>query len=187
MRYLVLLTILIFVNFTYAGNWIINPNDDGYIYPWGVVNTNLDVVCGGAGQGVIEFPIDSINGKIQEATLSINPYALPLWSPIVHVYGYSSNDGLLTMSDYDAGVFLGDLTVSNLSFGQDAYFDVTSFLKTVTTPYVGFNLRTEHTDVFSSLEENYGHPSQLSISTIPEPATLLLFTIGGLFLRKRKA
>jgi hypothetical protein len=186
MRYIVLLTILIFANFTYASNWVINPNDDGYIYPWGTVNTELIVLCGNAGQGVIEFPIYFINETIQKATLSINPYALPLWSPIVSVYGYSSTDGLLTMSDYDAGVFLGDLTVSNLSFGQDAYLDVTSFLKTVTTPYVGFNLRTEHTDVFSSLEENCGHPSQLSISAIPEPATLLLFTLGGLFLRKRK-
>ncbi len=185
MRYFVLLTISIFVNFTYAGNWVINPHDDGYIYPWGVVNTNLDLMSGGACQGVVEFPIGSINGTIQKATLSINPYALPLSSPTVHIYGYSSTDGILTMSDYDAGAFLGDLSVSNLSFGQDAYFDVTSFLKTVTTPYVGFNLRTDNTDVFSSLEENYGHPSQLSVSTIPEPATLLLFTLGGLALRRK--
>jgi hypothetical protein len=186
MRYLVLLTILIFVNFTYAGNWVINPNDDGYILPWGVVNTNLTLMCGSATQGVVEFPVISISGQIQSAALSVNPYSLPLWSPTVHIYGYSSNDGLLTMSDYDAGVFLGDLTVSNLTFGQDAYFDVTSFLKTVTTPYVGFNLRTERTDDFSSLEFNNGHPSQLSISPVPEPATLLFLGLGGLVLRRKR-
>jgi len=185
MRYLVLLTILIFVNFTYAGNWVINPSDDGSIYDNGNVVTSAYLLCSGYIQGVAEYPIDSINGQIETATLSVNPNALPLMSPIVHVYGYSSTDGRLTSSDYNAGVFLGDWTLPNLACGQDAYFDVTSFLKTVTTPYVGFNLRTASTDLFSSLEYNEGHPSQLTVTTVPEPATLLLFTLGGLALRRK--
>jgi hypothetical protein len=170
-----------------ANHYVINPSDDGSIYDNGNVVTFAYLLCSGYIRGVVEFPTDSINGQITSATLSVNPYALPLWGPTVHVYGYSSTDGILTSSDYNAGIFLGNWTLPDLGYGQDAYFDVTSFLKTVTTPYVGFNLRTDDTDVFSSLEYNYGHPSQLTVKTIPEPATLFLLTLGGLFLRKRKA
>jgi hypothetical protein len=138
-------------------------------------------------RGIIEFPV-SVNEQIVSASLSVNPYALPVFGQIVHLYGYQSTDGRVTVSDYSSGVFLGDWSLPSLGYGQDAYFDVTSFLKTITTPYVGFNLRPNGSDAFSSLEYNYGHPSQLSVSTIPEPATLLLLGIGGLtvFRKRRK-
>ncbi len=171
---------------TSATSIIINPSDDGSIYDNGKVSTSAYLMAADYIRGVVEFPISAIDGQIQSATLSVNPYGLPLHSPVVSVYGYSSNDGRLTSSDYDAGVFLGDWLLPNLGYGRDAYFDITTFLKTVTTPYVGFNLRTiQSADVFSSLEYNYGHPSQLSV-VIPEPATILLLGFGGLVLRKRK-
>ncbi len=161
MRYFVLLTILIFVNFTYAGNWVINPSDDGFIYNTGTVVTSSHIACSSTVRGILEFPIDALNGPIGAASLSVNPYGLPIFGPTVHLYGYQSTDGRLTSSDYYDGVFLGDWTLPSLDYGQDAHFDVTSFLKTVTTPYVGFNLRTDGSDAFSSLEYNHGHPSQL--------------------------
>lgn len=34
------------------------------------------------------------------------------------------------------------------------------------------------TDVFSSLEYNYGHPSQLIVSTVPEPGSIILLMVG---------
>jgi hypothetical protein len=151
--------------------FVINPSDDGSIYDNGNVVTFAYLLCSGYIRGVAEFPISAIIGQIEKATLSVNPYGLPLWGPVVHVYGYPSYDGRLTSSDYNAGVFLGDWALPNLGYGEDAYFDVTAFMKTVTTPYVGFNLRTEGTDVFSSLEYNYGRPSQLSGVLIPEPST----------------
>ncbi|MGD0573172.1 MAG: PEP-CTERM sorting domain-containing protein [Sedimentisphaerales bacterium] len=169
-----------------ADHYVINPSDDGSIYDNGNVVTFAYLLCSGYIRGAVEFPIDAINGQIETSTLSVNPYGLPLWGQTVHVYGYPSTDGRLTSSDYDAGIFLGDWTLPNLGYGQDAYFDVTSFMKTVTTPYVGFNLRTEDTDVFSSLEYNYGHPSQLSVSTVPEPATLLLLGLGAAIASRRR-
>ena len=70
---------------------------------------------------------------------------------------------------------------ADLGYGQDTFFDVTSFLSTITSPYVGFNLRSyTGTNVFSSLEYNYGHPSQLSVTTspVPEPSTIVLMGLG---------
>ncbi len=168
-----------------AKSYAINPSDDGTIND-GHVNTSSYLLCSGDVRGIVEFPIDSLNGQITTATLSVNPYALPLFGLTVHVCGYSSIDGLVTISDYDEGLFLGDWILPDLGYGQDAYFDVTSFMKTVTTPYVGFNLRTNDMDTFSSLEYNHGHPSQLTVTTVPEPATLLLFALGGLALRRKR-
>jgi hypothetical protein len=168
-----------------ANSYVINPSDDGSIYEGGIVNASSSVTCANNMRGIIEFPIDAINGQIETATLSINPYELPLYDPIVHVCGFSSTDGRLTSLDYYDGLYLGDWALPDLNFGQDAYFDVTFFMKTVTTPYVGFNLRANG-DSFCSLELNYGHPSQLSVVTVPEPGTLLLFTFGGLALHKSR-
>lgn len=171
-----------------ANSVVINPSDDGSIYDSGSVVTSAYLMAAGYIRGVVEFPISAIDGQIENATLSVNPYGLPLWGPVVHVYGYPSNDGHLTFSDYDAGVFLGDWSLPNLGFGQDAYFNVTTFLQTVTTPYVGFNLRTEGgPDIFSSLEYNYGHPSQLSVVyIIPEPSVFLLLGLGAVMLRRKR-
>jgi hypothetical protein len=182
------IVLLVFIEspFCMASALTINPSDDGRASINGFVNTFDYVTCSWDNRGIIEFPLNSIDGQIEAATLTVNPYGLPLWGNPVQVYGYSSTDGILTVSDYDAGVFLGNWTLPNLNHGQDAYFDVTSFLKTVTTPYVGFNLRSDGTDVFSSLEYNYGHPSQLLVSVIPEPATIFLLGLGAAILRKKR-
>jgi hypothetical protein len=79
---------------------------------------------------------------------------------------------------------------ANLSYGQDAFFDVTAFIRATKAPFYAFNLRTTGTDVFSSLEYNYGHPAQLKVSfDVPEPASAFL-TLAGLAMlgaaRKRK-
>ena len=82
----------------------------------------------------------------------------------------------------------------DLGFGEDVYFDVTSFVAGTNAPFLAFNLRTTDTDVFSSLEFNYGHPSQLLVTTtaIAEPAPLALlfaglFALGGISRRGRQS
>ena len=165
----------------------INPSDDGSVYFNGSVDTTSYLAAASTYRGVVEFP--TISGPIATAFLSVNPYGLPLEDKSVSVYGYESSDGVLTGSDYNAGTLLGVLVLSDsLGYGEDAFFDVTSFLQGVGSPYVGFNLRTDSgSDVFSSLEYNYGHPAQLTVELIPEPSTGLLVMTGllGLTYRRR--
>jgi len=116
---------------------------------------------------------------------------LPLWDKTVDIFGFSSNDGILTSSDYNAGTLLGTLTLrDDLTYGEDSFFDVTGFINSVSSSYVGFNLRTTGTDVFSSLEYNYGHSAQLNVENVdvPEPSTLaiMLLGLGGIFTTRFK-
>jgi hypothetical protein len=172
---------------------VVNPSDDGYITSSGYVNTNTylmpDDFYGGK-RGIVEFSMQSISsysGSNIEFLLSVNPYATPLGDKTIELYGYESADGILTATDYNSGVFLGIWTLpDNLTYREDAFFDVTGFLNSVTSSYVGFNLRTEYADVFSSLEYNYGHPSQITVNLVPEPISSTLFIIGSATLGFRR-
>jgi hypothetical protein len=113
---------------------------------------------------------------------ALNPYGLPLWGPLVSIYGYGTSIGALDVSDAGAGTFLGVLELPpGLGYGEDVFLDVTNFVASTTAAYLAFNLRTPAggTGVFSSLEYNYGHPSQLILDVtphgVPEPSTLALF------------
>jgi hypothetical protein len=169
----------------YATQITINPSDDGGIYQSGSI-LSWYLESGGGYQGVVEFPTSPIAGGFSQAMLSVNPYALPLWGTTVQVFGYGSNDGKLTSSDYNSGTFLGNWVLPNIGYGQDAFFDVTQFLSGVSDSYVGFNLRSTGVDQFSSLEHNYGHPSQLvlsypasdTVSGTPEPPGIMLMISG---------
>jgi hypothetical protein len=56
---------------------------------------------------------------------------------------------------------------------------VTSFVSATNAPFLAFNLRSTATDVFSSLEYNYGHPSQLLVTAdVPEPTSGVLLLTG---------
>lgn len=164
----------------------IDPSDDGSLYTCdgcNVVSDDAYVLVSGYIQGEIKFPTAPIRGPIVQALLSVNPYALPLFGPIVDVYGYGTPSGQIDASDANAGSLLGHWTLPALNFGQDAFFDVTDLVRGVATPYVAFNLRTPSgdTDVFSSLEFNYGHASRLTVTTaaaVPEAPTLALLALA---------
>jgi hypothetical protein len=165
----------------------INPSDDGWADDgyWVYTHDYVEVTAGGY-CGEIEFPMAAVPQPISQATLSVNPYGLPLPVTTIAVYGYPDTDGRITAADWNVGTFLGNWSLpTNLAYGQDVFFDVTTFLRNVSSPYVGFNLRPVSgggADVFSSLEYNYGHPSQLTVTSIPEPSTVVLLGIGTLGL-----
>lgn len=155
------------------------PVTDGAIYSSDVAVTDQYVLVSTYIQGALEFAaLDA--APYQSFHLALNPYGLPLWDLTVDIYGYGNADGAITGADYNAGTFLGTMTLSpGLGYGQDAFFDVTSFVRGVPGAYFGFNLRTDAgTDVFSSLDYNYGKPSRLVGTPVPEPpaGALLLMT-----------
>lgn len=163
----------------------LNPVSDGSLYTCEGCNVVADgayVLVSDYIQGVVKFDAGALPAAAMSATLTLNPYGLPLWGPTVDVYGYGTAIAALDVSDVNAGTYLGTLVLpENLGYGEDAYFDVTAFVATTATPYLAFNLRSDGTNIFSSLEHNYGHPSQLLITTVPEPATAALL-LGGLLL-----
>ncbi len=164
----------------------IDPVADGSIYTCDSCNpvaNDAYVLAAGYIQGVVEFSLAQVNQPIESAIFSLNPYALPLFGETMELYGYASTDGVLTAADGFAGVFLGLWDLPVLGYGQDTYFDVSNFLSTINSPYVGFNIRSySGTNLFSSLEYNYGHPSQLTVAfapePVPEPSTFILLSAG---------
>ncbi|ABD79701.1 PEP-CTERM sorting domain-containing protein [Saccharophagus degradans] len=174
-----------------ANALLIDPSDDGSIYSNGNVSDSAYLMASGSIQAVVEFSLSGVGSSVSSAQLSLNPYGLPLWDKTVDIFGFSSNDGILTSSDYNAGTLLGTLTLrDDLTYGEDSFFDVTGFINSVSSSYVGFNLRTTGTDVFSSLEYNYGHSAQLNVENVdvPEPSTLaiMLLGLGGIFTTRFK-
>jgi hypothetical protein len=145
------------------------PNDDGYATPTFVITD--DYVFAGdeyLGRGVLEFPFKDFRHRVETAVLAVNPYGLPLHAPVVNVYGYSSKNGVVDLGDYDAGVLIAQWVLPpDLDYGEEAFLDVTEFVKTVKTKYVGFVLRSPSPglyDLFSSLEYNLGTPSRLIVT-----------------------
>lgn len=170
---------------------VLNPVDDGRVTPAFVTTTDYVIAGDGDffGRGVMEFSTAGFSGDVQSALLSVNAYGMPLWSPTMRVYGYESVNGRVDVSDYSAGVLLGDWTLpQGLGGGQEAFFDVSLFLRDVRSPFVGFVLQglfnpaigsTGH-NVLSSLEYNYGRPAQLTVNTasVPEPSGLAALAVG---------
>jgi len=172
---------------SHAASITVNPTSDGSLYTCdgcNVVSDGAYVLAAGYIQGAVKFSSATIVGTVDQAFLTLNPYALPLFGPDVDVYGYGTSIGQLDVTDANAGTFLGTLVLpANLGFGQDAYFGVTAFVANTEAPFLAFNFRSTGADVFSSLEYNYGHPSQLLVTTaVTEPTSIALLVVGLLAL-----
>ena len=166
------------------------PVTDGTIYSTSTAITNQYITTSAFLRGALEFAAFD-TGKFASFQLALNPYALPLFDLTVGIYGYGNADGVITGADYDAGALLGTMTLpANLGYGQDAFFDATDFVRNVPGDFFGFNLRTDSgSDTFSSLEFNYGKPSRLVGTAVPEPSTYALLAIsaaGALWRARRR-
>lgn len=165
---------------------VVTPTSDGSLYTCDGCNVVSDgdyLLASGYIQGDVKFASARLPAASSQVLLALNPYGEPLWGQDVAVYGFTSTIGALDASDANAGTYLGTLVLpANLGYGQDAFFDVTAFVDGVHAPYVGFNLRTTGTDVFSSLEYNLGHPAELiaTAAAVPEPANAALLLAGAL-------
>lgn len=181
-----------------AAQTIVKPTSDGTVFACdgcNGVSEGAYVTLTSTGQGEIKFSMAELHARQSEVLLAINPYGEPLWGKHVDVYGTGTSTPQLVNADVDTGTFLGTLVLPDgLGFGQDATFDVTNFINGVHAPYVAFNLRSDGLDLFSSIEYNYGHPSELlaTAAAVPEPANASLMLAGlmataSLAWRRRRA
>ncbi len=176
-----------------AADTIVNPIDDGSIYGLAPspnsVSHGAYVLTSGYIRGAMLFQAfdSTVNEKFY---LTVNPYGLPVWDLTVDVYGYGSTSSSILGTDYDLGQFLGTLNIpASIGYGQDTRLDVTAFLRSANSPYYGFILRTNSgTDVFSSLEYNYGHPSRLVgvPDSAPGATCLGILSVFGAVLVSRR-
>jgi len=168
------------------------PIDDRCIYDDGSYNVVVDngyVLADGYIHGALDFANENIP-QGGDVYLEVNPYGEPNTANTVNVYGIASAASTIQPSDFSDGVYLGSFTdVSALGFGQPALLDVTSFVRSDTSPYFEFILDTSSgSALFSSEESNYGLPSGLEV--VPEPTTWALLgasIVGLLGWRRRPA
>lgn len=169
----------------------INPVNDGSIYSCDGCFTGIDetgyLIAGGNFQGIIKYAAPSIPKSILSAYLVVTAYGLPFWAKELEVYGYETNQFELNIADVNTGTYLGNLITPDIfRFGEDIYLDVTSFFtQAQSSSYIAFNLRNTATlgsnNMPTSLEYNYGRPTQLIITTVasvPEPENYALFILG---------
>jgi hypothetical protein len=165
-----------------ADSVTLNPVDDGSLYTCNGCNPDpvrTYLLVAGYIVGEVDFSTAAFKGLVESAVFSVNPYGLPLFGPQLDVYGFASSSSTISEADLASPTLIGTwILPSSLGFGQDAFFDVTKFLQSVQTPYVDIILKNSGgTDVFSSTQYNYGHPSQLTVVT-PEPAAGALVLLG---------
>jgi len=149
------------------------------------------VYSGGSTSPYYVSVANNIHGDVQFAhfnsaaytniVLELSAYGLPNFGP-VNVYGFDNAAGSLNGGDFNAGTFLGSLSIPN-AYGQPAYFDVTSFVHSTGGAYFGFDLRPTGTGgaTLCSSMFNYGLPPELIATPIPEPSTIALVGLCGAF------
>lgn len=164
---------------------IVYPTDDGMVYYDGVtIDSAYVAISPGQNEGDIHFAWwnASVDSSIE---LEVNPYAEPLFGSQVYLYGFNSTSAQLSGSDYNSGTFLGTWNVAGLNYGQETFFNVTSFVQSIQGPYIGFELQSDGVDVFSS--SAYGTPPELIVTeSVPEPSFVALAGLGAAVLLLRR-
>jgi len=152
-------------------NYIL-PVDCADIYSSGAVDRGLYLDADVNDHGGLEFAEFDVSHQTS-ILLELNPYGLPLFGPVVSVYGFDGGNGTLMSSNYNSGTLIGMWTLpAGLGYGQVATFDITAFVKSTKGPYFGIVLAAGG-DLFSSTSINYGTPPELYAigARLPPPLT----------------
>ena len=147
-------------------------------------------------RSLLEFDVSGLSVTVPHTTLDLSydkfydgVHYVPPSRSIIDVFVYSG-DGIITMADFFAGgsepftSFIGD-DGYELGYGYTRV-DVTPVIQAAVAAgeqYVGFRLSTE-TDADFSFGWCVGLPDPV-LTVTPEPATILLFGLGVLAMRKR--
>jgi hypothetical protein len=157
---------------------IYTPVADGSVYFTGNTPGGYVEMAQGSIEGDLHFA--SFNAAYDSSIqLELNPYAEPLFASTLYVYGFDNASASLSGSDWNAGTYLGTWVLpANLGFGQETFFDVTSFVQSVQGQYFGFEIQAVGgPDQFSSTTINYGTPPELI--AVPEPGTTSLTAMAA--------
>jgi len=145
---------------------VITTVSEGTIYnllPTGSVG-NTGVYTSSYIDGDIKFSAQPISKPVSNAMLKVWEVGTPIWDQNVQVFGFGSNVKALDISDIGAGSFIGTMDVSS-GLGT---LDITSFVNSMNSPYLGFRLVTTSLlggDAFGS--HALGHPSEISFASGP--------------------
>lgn len=176
----------IVANASAFGSIVINPTDDAFLR--NSINRDMAIVVmrdyrPGGIQGAIKFSTDQISGPIAEAYLALSLFVDASYAPVLEVYGMTSSSSVIDVTDFNAGTFLGTMELpEHLLRGEDIALDVTGFMTSINSPYVGFSVRSQYSQLtaLSSLEQNVGHPAQLHVTLVPEPTIFAFAAFGAL-------
>ena len=178
-----------------AYTYTVDPLLDGSLVlcsPCSSYPGSVAVTSGTEFQGLVRFKTPQNLLSTDRIELSLTLSALPSQSTQEAIYGYESYAIGINSSDKYAGTFLGNLYIqADALLGTSYQLDVTDFVKAASAPYISFNLRSTELNSFTSIGNRSTTPTQLWVSTIPEPATSGIFALGIVFgfalHRQRKA
>lgn len=140
-------------------------------------------------RGVVEFDISSLSGA---ALLSFDFVAFTNqlsygqdgdYLGDFNLTAYDAN-GDASNADYNAvGTLLGNYTVNGMSYGDSFSIDISSIMAIATGDYIGFVFDPTSANGPIGYEETV--LSNFAITTVPEPSTLLLMSLGLLAFRSK--